>query len=158
MPARRPLLLAPGALLLAGAFASPALADTTDPVGRAVELTVNAQGSDDFGRFRGELVVEAVGSGALTTYRWGGLACPGRDLSDANVSRLLTALENHDRLVVIPRHKPGQGSTKCLVSFTIQVRADRRDEVQVPVDGGSAGGGSKGNPKGGGKGKPTPRR
>lgn len=111
-----PFLLATVALTVA----NPASADSKGATGRVVELTINESSSSDFSLFHGKVVIKANGeNGRETTYMWGGSRCPGRNLSDANVDRLLEAFENRGNTRIVPGFKNGTGGAKCLTSMRI---------------------------------------
>lgn len=105
---------------------SVAYADTAGSWGRVVSVRETAQGSDDYGRFRGELEIQGERDGKkpgpTETYLWGGSKCPGRDLSDRQVDQLHNALGQRGTLRILPYHKAGQGGAKCLVGFDIRAR------------------------------------
>jgi hypothetical protein len=107
------------ALVLAPAVAA---ADSKGSPGRVASVDVNTAGSDDFSKFRGEVAIRAgskkVQKMKVERYRFGGSTCPGKDLSEAQLQMLLTAM--HERDIVTPRYKNGQGGHRCLVGFSIR--------------------------------------
>lgn len=84
--------------------------------GAIISLYVSDQGSDNFAKFRGMLMLDFVGTG-VTEYKWGGSTCPGRQLSEASVQ--LLALAQANGLRITPETKPGQGGALCMTGFTI---------------------------------------
>lgn len=107
------------ALLLS--IPTAASADSNGTRGRIIDITVNDSGSDDFSAFKGEVRIRA--NKAVKVYRWGGAACPGKDLTAANVALLFTAAEESAK--VTPKYKPGAGSNKCLTGFKVQFKKDK---------------------------------
>lgn len=110
-----------------GGVSGLAYADSTGDWGRVVSVRVTAQGSDDYGRFRGK--VELAGRRThpkkrpeITEYVWGGSSCPGRDLSDSQVHQLQDAMTHRAHLRLLPYYKPGQGGAKCIVGFDVRGR------------------------------------
>ena len=91
------------------------------PEAEDVDITVNDAGSDDFSAYKGEVRVRA--NKTITVYRWGGSACPGKDLSAANVALLFEAAEESAKIT--PKYKPGAGSNKCLTGFKTQFKKDK---------------------------------
>ncbi|NHK26885.1 hypothetical protein FF098_003055 [Parvularcula flava] len=90
--------------------------DTAYQRGSIVSIYVSALGSDNYGKYRGTLTLDFLGTGAMD-YKWGGSTCPGRDLSGEQVQMLVMA-RAHD-LKVTPEHKRGQGGALCLTGFTL---------------------------------------
>lgn len=105
------LLLSTVAILL---LAANAYADELTDWGEVAELLVIAEGSDDLGRFRGELVLRIDGIDSV--YTWGGSTCPGRDLTESQVELLQNAaLAPYMRVRL--RTKIGQGGADCIVGM-----------------------------------------
>ena len=122
MRARRPLALT---LLAAATFlAAPATAQAADkigPTGAAARVDVNGTSSDAFVQYHGRLFVESgknKNSRRSEEYRWGGTSCGSKTLGPEMVQLLLDAVR--DNLTIRPSYKPGQGSTKCLVGFSVR--------------------------------------
>jgi hypothetical protein len=118
--ARRITALVLPALALALALASPGLAlaaDQTGTEGRAKSLQVNAPSSDAHLQYHGRVFVQAGKN--TTEYRWGGTSCGSRTLTPELVSLLADTVRQGDSTIV-PIFQNGQGSTKCLVGFTIK--------------------------------------
>ena len=107
--------------LLSAGLAS---ADDAGPLGRVVTVRIHETSSDDAANFRGSVTIRSGGKNnrELAEYRWGGNQCPGRNLSEENVDRLLEALSESDDLRVTPSFKSGNGGAKCLTAFEITHR------------------------------------
>ena len=82
---------------------------------------MNSPGSDSYGQFHGAIVVRSGDS--KTTYRWGGSNCPNVNLSDETIARLAGAFHTRRWTKIVPKHKTGQGGTKCLVAFDLKGKA-----------------------------------
>ncbi len=107
---------------LAFALATPSRADTVQFVAPIVALRINSNTSDEFAVFKGFIKVgDSIGGYAL--YKWGGVHCSGKELTEAQVAALQAAM-NNPRMLIEPRTKDGQGSTQCLVAFTFVLRSD----------------------------------
>lgn len=98
------------------ALPSLAFAEADGPRGTIVSLEVNAQSSERYLQHHGRVVV-ASHKKVTTEYRWGGVACGSRTLTEGQVTMLQRALESGTP--IIPRYQDGQGATQCLVSFTL---------------------------------------
>jgi hypothetical protein len=107
------------ALALALALPATALAaDKTGSEGRAKTIEVNAQSSDSYIQFHGRLFVT---SGKTTTeYRWGGTACGSRTMTADMVALLVDIVRDRDEIRITPAYQDGQGSSKCLVGFSLK--------------------------------------
>ena len=104
-----------------------AYADSTVDYGRVVSIRINAQGSDDFGKFRGEVTLARKGDTKkappiLDSYKFGGTNCSGKDLSVNQIDQLQNALTHRAHLRVRPYYKPGPGGIKCMVGFDVTGR------------------------------------
>ncbi len=102
------------------AIPSVALADELGTKGTIASLEVNMPSADAYLQHHGRIVVVSGNNKPSTSsaeYRWGGTACGSRTLSEAQVTMLQRALESGTPIT--PRFQDGQGSTKCLVGFTI---------------------------------------
>lgn len=95
-----------------------AFADADGLVGAVASLTVNESTADDYAVERGNLYVNEAS--ATRKYQWGGTACSGRNISDANIQLLVNAMQNRDKLQVVPSYKTGAGLVRCLVGFKLQ--------------------------------------
>lgn len=108
---------------LAAVVLVPAVAhaDVDGAKGVVASVSVNESSADDYSVERGNV---AINEGSVTRrYQWGGTACNGRNLSDTSVVLLLEALQNKDRVEVVPSYKSGAGQARCLVGFRIQAIA-----------------------------------
>lgn len=102
------------------ALAAPVFADTVGLTGAIVGLREVNSNSDRYALLRGSIWIEES-PGQLQEYRWGGSACPGKDLTEDEVANLARNLDRNVR--IIPIFKNGQGGSRCLVEFII---TDRR--------------------------------
>jgi hypothetical protein len=103
------------ALLLA--LASPALADTTTTTSVA-QLMVLEPGDASYKLFHGAVWLEH--DKASTNYRWGGLQCKGRELTDSNIQILFAAFRSEYQVTleyVVSQYKDKQ--FRCVTGFTI---------------------------------------
>lgn len=92
-------------------------ADEKGAEGRAKTIEVNSPSSDAYIQFHGRLFVS---SGKSTTeYRWGGTSCGSRTMTPEMVELLVGAVRN-ESVRIVPTFQDGQGSTKCLVGFSIK--------------------------------------
>lgn len=110
---RRSLALA--FLVTSTVAASPALAEDLGPKGTVTALEINHLTSDAHLQHHGRVFV-ATGK-RISEYRWGGVACGSRTLTENLVTMLQRALESGTPIV--PRYQAGQGQTLCLVGFTL---------------------------------------
>jgi hypothetical protein len=92
-----------------------AYADSYGIAGTVVSLTINETSADDYLAERGSLILSE--GGVPRKYQWGGTACNGRNVSDANIALLFRAMEHGDRMKVSPSYKAGAGQARCLVGF-----------------------------------------
>ena len=90
--------------------------DKIGDTGKVSSLIIHSPGSSDFSAFRGEIAVGTHRQG--TIYRWGGSACPGKDLEDVQELVLTMAFENG--WLLTPKGKPGAGSNKCLTGLMLR--------------------------------------
>lgn len=102
------------ALLL---LSSSAIADTT-PSTSVAQLMVLEPGDASYKLFHGAVWLEF--DKAQQNYRWGGLQCKGRELSDNSIQLLFAALRSDYQLTV--EYVPAQYKDKtyrCITGFTI---------------------------------------
>ena len=93
-------------------------ADTDGAAGTVASVTVNETSSDDYGTERGNVYVNE--GQTSRKYQWGGQACNGRNLTEANIALLVEALRGRAELQLVPSYKAGGGGVRCLVSFRLQ--------------------------------------
>jgi len=98
-----------------------AFADADGIVGTVASVVVNESSADDYAVERGSIVVNEAS--ATRKYQWGGTACSGRNISEANIQLLVRAMQNRDKLQIVPSFKTGAGLARCLVGFKLQVVA-----------------------------------
>ena len=92
-------------------------ADTGPPTGVA-QLMVLEPGDASYKLFHGAVWLDA--DKASTNYRWGGLQCKGRELSDTSVQLLFAAFRSEYQVAVefvVSEYKGKQ--YRCLTGFTI---------------------------------------
>jgi len=109
-------LCLPG-LLLGAMLSSPARADTTSTTSVS-QLMVLEPGDASYKLFHGAVWLDV--DKATTNYRWGGLQCKGRDLSDSSVQLLFAAFRSEYQVkleFVITDYKDKQ--YRCVTGFTI---------------------------------------
>lgn len=95
----------------------PAHADTT-PQSGVSHLMVLEPGDPSYKLFHGAVWLDA--DKATTNYRWGGLQCKGRDLSDNSIQLLFAALRSDYQVkleFVLNDYKDKQ--YRCVTGFTI---------------------------------------
>lgn len=105
------------ALLLVLTLARPALADSTETSSIA-QLMVLEAGDRNYKNFHGAIWLDH--DKASYNYRWGGLQCKGRDLSDSSVQILFASFRSEYQVTVeyvVSEHK-GK-SFRCITGFTI---------------------------------------
>jgi hypothetical protein len=104
------------ALLMLG-LASSAHADTT-PATSVSQLMVLEPGDASYKLFHGAVWLEV--DKATTNYRWGGLQCKGRDLSESSIEILFAAFRSDYSIkleYVITEYKDKQ--YRCVTGFTV---------------------------------------
>jgi hypothetical protein len=104
-------------IALALLIAAPTSADTT-PATSVSQLMVLEPGDASYKLFHGAVWLDA--DKATTNYRWGGLQCKGRDLSDGSVQMLFAAFraDYHIKLeFVITDYNTKQ--YRCVTGFTV---------------------------------------
>jgi hypothetical protein len=105
------------ALALVCAFATVAKADTTATTSVS-QLMVLEPGDSSYKLFHGAIWLDI--DKASTNYRWGGLQCKGRDLSDSSVQLLFAAFRSEYQVkleFVITEYKDKQ--YRCVTGFTV---------------------------------------
>lgn len=98
-----------------------AYADADGLRGKVAAVTVNESSADDYSAERGNMVVNE--GSVARKYQWGGTACNGKNLSEANIDLLFQAMKAADKVEVVPSYKTGAGQARCLVGFRVQVIA-----------------------------------
>ena len=99
------------------AITSTARADTT-PVTSVAQLMVLEPGDSSYKLFHGAVWLEA--DKASVNYRWGGLQCKGRELSDTSIQLLFAAFRAEYQVkleYVITDYKDKQ--YRCVTGFTV---------------------------------------
>lgn len=91
-------------------------ADSYGITGTVLSVTINEPSADDYVGERGSILV-SEGGGVQRKYQWGGTICSGKNVTDANVALLFRAMDNGDRMKILPSHKAGAGGARCLVGF-----------------------------------------
>lgn len=100
--------------------ATPAAAvDSAGVLGVLAQVTVLADSSDTYGMYHGQIQVVETSTATIRTYRWGGSLCPNRDLPPDMVQLLVDSMHNRPVTTIVPAYKLGNGSTRCLVGFTL---------------------------------------
>lgn len=95
-------------------LATPVLAaDLLGTRGVISELHVNSVNSDSYLQHHGRVVITA--EGRASEYRWGGVACSNKTLTESQVTMLQRALESVT--TIEPRFQAGQGTNRCIVGF-----------------------------------------
>jgi hypothetical protein len=104
-------------VLLLCALISPAFADTTPPTG-INRVMVLEPGDDAYKLFHGAVWLDA--DKAQWNYRWGGLQCKGRDLSDTSIQLLFAAFRSEYQVAVEFVTSEYKGKQyRCVTGFTI---------------------------------------
>jgi hypothetical protein len=96
---------------------STARAETTAPTSVA-QLMVLEPGDASFKLFHGAVWLDV--DKAATNYRWGGLQCKGRELSDTSIQLLFAAFRSEYQVAVefvVTEYKGKQ--YRCVTGFTI---------------------------------------
>ncbi|HUS32493.1 MAG TPA: hypothetical protein VMZ53_28525 [Kofleriaceae bacterium] len=104
-------------LMLVCALAGRANADTTSTTSVS-QLMVLEPGDSSYKLFHGAVWLDV--DKATTNYRWGGLQCKGRDLSDTSVQVLFAAFRSEYTVrleYVITDYKEKQ--YRCVTGFTV---------------------------------------
>jgi hypothetical protein len=104
------------AVLVLG-LATHAFADTT-PVSSVAQLMVLEPGDSSYKLFHGAVWLDS--DKASTNYRWGGLQCKGRELSDTSIQLLFAAFRSEyqvklEYVIADYQSKP----YRCVTGFTI---------------------------------------
>jgi hypothetical protein len=100
------------ALMLAVAPSTAFAADEVGTAGIATSIDIVSPSSDTYLIYNGRVFV------GTDEYRWGGTSCGSRTLSAENVRSLTQAVRSG--MTVTPRYQIGQGTTRCLVGYTLE--------------------------------------
>ena len=105
------------AIFLLLALAIPARADTT-AVTSVAQLMILEPGDSSYKLFHGAVWLET--DKAVTNYRWGGLQCKGRELSDTSIEVLFAAFrsEYQVKLEYVVTDYTGK-QYRCVTGFTV---------------------------------------
>jgi hypothetical protein len=104
-------------VLVALALSRPALADTSATTSVA-QLMVLEPGDASYKLFHGAVWLEY--DKASLNYRWGGLQCKGRELSDTSVQLLFAAFRSEYQVTVEYVATEYKGKPyRCITGFTI---------------------------------------
>lgn len=113
----------PSILLVALAFcflarsARSAQAETT-PTSNVAQLMLLEPGDSSYRLFHGAIWL--VLDKATTNYRWGGLQCKGREMSETSIQILYAAYRNGDQVTLeYVASDYNQKQFRCLTGFTI---------------------------------------
>ena len=104
-------------LLALALLTTVAHADTTAPTSVA-QLMVLEPGDTSYKLFHGAVWLDV--DKAATNYRWGGLQCKGRELSDTSIQLLFAAFRSEYQVAVeyvVTEYKGKQ--YRCVTGFTI---------------------------------------
>lgn len=113
----RSLSLLASAALLVAAGPRPAAADTTATTSVA-QLMVLEPGDPSYKLFHGAVWLEA--DKASYNYRWGGLECKGRELSDTSIQLLFAAFRAEYQITVEYAASEYKGKQyRCITGFTL---------------------------------------
>ncbi len=99
----------------------PVFSDTTGEPGELLSIEILESTSDNFSAWNGDVVIRQLVDGVDQQYRWGGAACPGRDLEQARVDHLFE-LSTTPYMMVTIYWKPGAGTNRCIVGFVASNR------------------------------------
>ena len=105
------------AVVLVAVMVGAVLADTTQP-STISQVMVLEPGDGSYKLFHGAVWLDV--DKATTNYRWGGLQCKGRDLSDTSTQLLFAAFRSGDTVkleYVVNDYKDKQ--YRCVTGFTI---------------------------------------
>ena len=104
-------------LVVLCALAPTARADTS-AISSVAQLMVLEPGDSSYKLFHGAVWLEA--DKAQVNYRWGGLQCKGRELSDTSIQLLFAAFRSEYQVTVefVPTEYKGK-PYRCLTGFTI---------------------------------------
>jgi hypothetical protein len=114
MPRLAPLALA----VIASALPRAAAADETTATSSIAQLIVVEPGSKSYRLFHGAIWLEY--DKQQYNYRWGGLQCKGRDLSDSSVQLLFASFRSEYSVTVEYVNSEYRGKQyRCITAFTV---------------------------------------
>ena len=102
-------------------------ADDTNVVGALVGLEVNTTSADTYLQYHGRTFVKNDG-GTVDEYRWGGISCGSRVLTEDQVAMLQRAL-SAKKMTIETHTQAGQGNVKCVVGFSL---AEKKNLALLP--------------------------
>jgi hypothetical protein len=105
-------------LLLAALLCAPSASADTTATTSVSQLMVLEPGDASYKLFHGAVWLES--DKATTNYRWGGLQCKGKDLSDSSVQLLFAAFRAEYQVkleFVVTEYKDKQ--YRCVTGFTV---------------------------------------
>ena len=108
----------PIALALALSLSSTTASADTTPTTSVSQLMVLEPGDSSYKLFHGAVWLDA--DKATTNYRWGGLQCKGRDLSESSIQILFAAFRSEYQIkleYVLIDYKDKQ--YRCITGFTV---------------------------------------
>ena len=117
---RSHLSLAVSAAVLLGALVSPrrARADETTATSSIAQLIVIEPGSKSYRLFHGAIWLEY--DKQQVNYRWGGLHCKGRDLSESSVQLLFASFRSEYSVTLEYVGSEYRGKQyRCITAFTV---------------------------------------
>jgi len=108
------------------AFAAPSYAaDEIGAVGTVAALQVYTPLADTYLQHHGKVTVKNT-AGVLDVYRWGGVSCGTRVLTEAQVETLQRALGDK-KTRIEPTYQLGQGDLLCLVGINLVAKSYAKD-------------------------------
>ena len=117
-----------GVLIFSALIVSNAArADDTNLVGALVGLEVSTTSADNYLQYHGRMFVKNDG-GTVDEYRWGGVSCGSRLLTEDQVAMLQRAL-SAKKMTIGTITQDGQGDAKCVVGFSL---AEKKNVALLP--------------------------
>ncbi len=112
-----PLVVIAMVVAVLGALSPPAFADTT-PVTSVAQMMVLEPGDSSYKLFHGAVWLEL--DKASVNYRWGGLQCKGRELSDTSIQLMFSTFRSEYQVKLEYVSTDYQGKPyRCVTGFTI---------------------------------------
>jgi hypothetical protein len=104
-------------LLTSALWATPARAEST-PTSTVAQLMLLEPGDSSYRLFHGAIWL--VLDKATTNYRWGGLQCKGREMSETSIQILYASYRNGDQVTLeYVTSEYNSKQFRCLTGFTI---------------------------------------